>query len=81
MIERALFSPNNMNSALELFRNVNSTDVKIGATVREHDLWMLEEKDGTRQDLFTETAFYQIGCSSPELQLVRMIFRDIIAKI
>ena len=77
MIERALFSPNNMNSALELFRNVNSTDVKIGATVREHDLWMLEEKDGTRQDLFTETAFYQIGCSSPEVQLVRMIYAGI----
>ena len=49
LIERALFSPNNLNSALELFRNVNSADVKIGATVREHDLWMLEEKDGIPQ--------------------------------
>lgn len=77
LIERALFSPNNLNSALELFRNVNSTDVKIGAMVREHDLWMLEEKNGQRQDLFTETAFYQIGCSSPEVQLVRMIYGQI----
>ncbi len=62
---------------MELFRNVNSTDVKIGAMVREHDLWMLEEKDGQRQDLFTETAFSQIGCSSPEVQLVRMIYGQI----
>lgn len=78
LIERALFSPNNLNSALELFRNVNSTEVRIGATVREHDLWMLEEKDGTRQDLFTETAFYQIGCSSPEVQLLRMLYKCIV---
>lgn len=77
LIERALFSPNNLNSAMEFFRNVNSLDVKIGAQVREHDLWMYEEKDGTRTDLFTETAFYQIGCSSPEVQLVRMIYGEV----
>ena len=76
LIERALFSPNNLNSALELFRNVNSTEVRIGATVREHDLWMLEEKDGNRQDLFTETAFFRIGCSSSEVQLLGMIYKD-----
>ena len=75
--ERALFSPNNLNSALELYHNASSEDIRIGITVREHDLWFFEWKSGVTANLFTETAFYQLGCSSPEVQLIRMIYSQV----
>ena len=37
--------------------------------------------ENSEQKIHMETAFYQIGCSSPEVQLVRMIYAGIIKKV
>ena len=69
---------NDFCDVLKLFYAVEDYRVNAEETDGAEELRQLyEEKDGTRTDLFTETAFYQIGCSSPEVQLVRMIYGEV----